>query len=819
MTQMWRALADFICNRRFAIWVVALAVVGVSAYGLTRLQFDTRQDTLVPASSQLYKDNALYQSKFGGDQLEVILTGDPMKLLQGQNLARLQTLQKQIEGDSHFLSALSPLTLLDTAEVQVPQQIAQGAQHVQQLQQQAAEKARAAAIAAGKSTADADAAATAAGNAAVQDYIKANGADGQALLQVGDLKTSNPKFVKFVLYDAATGKLRPEVTGLVPDANHALLIATMKGNLSVNEQDAAAHAIKQYVADAGFNDGVTAKVAGETLLLSSIADSLQSAIPELGIVAVVLMIVVVLTVFRARWRLLHLPIIAVALIVGFGIIGLLDLPLTMASTAGLPILIGLSVDFGIQFHNRYEEEFDAAGDSRFAMRRSLAAMTPALLTALVAASLGFLALRYSLVPMIRDFSLILIIGIAAVFLACLFVLNGILFQRDRHKNRYSVARHDTLSFTERGLRAINRATIKRPMPILLLAVIIAVGGFVLDHRIPTETEPQKFIPQNSQILKDLNELSDLTAISNSISFMVHANDVTDPAVLNWLGDLQQQEMAHDHAVTGAQSLVSVLPANASGAPDTSRSAVTSTLKSTPAAILDGFVTPDHQYASVQFTISQDVQLIDQKPIIDEIPGLVTPPNGVTITPAGLGVIGVEAETRLTEHRISMMLLALCAVFVLVLAVTRNLVYAVLTVFPVGMVIGWTSAAMYLFGVPLNPMTAVAGPLVVALGCEFSILLMLRYREERQRGQPPEEAMSTAFIRSGRAITASALTVIGAFLALAFNGFPLLSQFGDVAVIGVALSLAGALLLMPPLLVWADETFAGSVREASESPSH
>lgn len=816
MTGIWRALADFICRRRFAIWFVAILVVGVSAYGLTRLSFDTQQDTLVPSSSQLYKDNAVYQSKFGGDQLEVILTGSPMELLQGQNLARLQQLATKISGDSHFINVLSPLTLLDTAEVQIPQQIAAGAQQAQQLQKAAEDKARTAALAAGKSSAEADAAATDAGNAAVQAYIKGNGAQATAFLQIGDLKNSNPKFVKFVLYDPATGKLRPEVTGLVPDANHALLIATMKGNLSVNEQDDAAHAIKQYVADAGFTNGVTAKVAGETLLLASIADSLQNAIPELGIVAVVLMIVIVLTVFRARWRLLHLPIIAVALIVGFGFVGLFDLPLTMASTAGLPILIGLSVDFGIQFHNRYEEEFDASGDARQAMGRSLSAITPALLTAFVAASIGFLALRYSLVPMIRDFSLILIIGIAAVFLACLFVLNGVLFQRDRNKTRADVPRHDRPSMTERGLRAINHATIKRPIPILILAVVIAVGGFVLDQRIPTETEPQKFIPQNSQILKDLNELTQLTSTSNSISFMVHADDVTSPAVLNWLASLQQQEMAHDHAVTGASSLVSVLPTTSSGAPDTSAAAVASALESTPPAILSSLVTPDRQYASVQFTIAQNVQLIDQKPIIDEIPRLVTPPPGVTITPAGLGVIGVEAVTRLTEHRISMMLLALAGVFILVLVVTRNLAYAVLTVFPVGMVIGWTSAAMYLFAIPLNPMTSIAGPLVVALGCEFSILLMLRYREERQRGHAPEEAMSTAFVRSGRAITASALTVIGAFLALAFNGFPLLSQFGDVAVIGVALSLAGALFLMPPLLVWADETFAGSVAEATES---
>lgn len=816
MTHGWHVLAELICRRRFAIWAVAILVVGVSAYGLTRLSFDTQQDTLVPSSSQLYKDNAVYQSKFGGDQLEVILTGSPLQLLQGQNLARLQQLQKQLEGDSHFLGIISPLTLLNEAEVRIPKEIAAGAQQAQQLQQQAEAKAREAALAAGKSSAQADAAATAAGNDAVQQYIKSNGAQAQAFLQIGDLKTSNPKFVKFVLYDPATGKLRPEVSGLVPDDHHSLLVATMKGNLSVNEQDAAAHDLKRFVADAGFTDGVTAKVAGETLLLASIADSLKSAIPELGIVAVVLMIIVVLTVFRARWRLLHLPIIAVALIVGFGIVGLLDLPLTMASTAGLPILIGLSVDFGIQFHNRYEEEFDNIGDARQAMRRSLAAITPALLTAFVAASIGFLALRYSLVPMIRDFSLILIIGIAAVFLACLFVLNGVLFQRDRHKTRADVPRHDRLSWTERGLRAINRATIKRPIPILVLAVVVAAGGFVLDHRIPTETEPQKFIPQDSQILKDLNELSALTSTSNSISFLVHAKDVTDPAVLDWLAQLQQQELAHDHAVTGANSLVALLPTTPSGTPDTSKAAVASALESTPPAIRNSLVTPDHQYASVQFSINQNVQLIDQKPIIDEIPGLVSPPPGVTITPAGLGVIGVEAVARLTQHRISMMLLALAGVFVLVLVVTRNLAYAILTVFPVGMVIGWTSAAMYLFGVPLNPMTSIAGPLVVALGCEFSILLMLRYREERQRGRAAEEAMNTAFIRSGRAITASALTVIGAFLALAFNGFPLLSQFGDVAVIGVALSLAGALFLMPPLLVWADETFAGAVHEATEA---
>ena len=40
----------------------------------------------------------------------------------------------------------------------------------------------------------------------------------------------------------------------------------------------------------------------------------------------------------------------------FGLMGFLSLPLTMVTISGLPILIGLGVDFAIQFHSRFDEE-------------------------------------------------------------------------------------------------------------------------------------------------------------------------------------------------------------------------------------------------------------------------------------------------------------------------------------------------------------------------------------------------------------------------------------------------------------------------------
>ena len=107
------------------------------------------------------------------------------------------------------------------------------------------------------------------------------------------------------------------------------------------------------------------------MLLTEVSNDLEGSIPQLSIVALTLMVVIVLTVFRARWRLLHLPIVFIAMAMAFGLIGFLGLPLTMASTAGLPILVGLSVDFGIQFHNRYEEEYERGGTAAEAMQRSL----------------------------------------------------------------------------------------------------------------------------------------------------------------------------------------------------------------------------------------------------------------------------------------------------------------------------------------------------------------------------------------------------------------------------------------------------------------
>jgi hypothetical protein len=132
------------------------------------------------------------------------------------------------------------------------------------------------------------------------------------------------------------------------------------------------------------------------------------------------------------------------------------------------------------------------------------------------------------------------------------------------------------------------------------------------------------------------------------------------------------------------------------------------------------------------------------------------------------------------------------------------VKAVAPVFPILLALGASSIILFILGIELNPLTAVSGPLIVAMGTEFTLLLMSRYFEERERGLAPREAMQVASVRIGRAIAASGLTVMGGFGVLAFSNFPLLENFGTVTALDMGLVVLSTLVVLPPLLVWLDE---------------
>ena len=102
------------------------------------------------------------------------------------------------------------------------------------------------------------------------------------------------------------------------------------------------------------------------------------------------------------------------------------------------------------------------------------------------------------------------------------------------------------------------------------------------------------------------------------------------------------------------------------------------------------------------------------------------------------------------------------------------------------------------------MTAVGGPLVVAACTEFTSLILLRFVEERGAGSARRRRSTSTAARTGRAFIVSALTAISGVAVIAGSSLPLLRDFGIVVAMNVAVALLSALVVLPPMLVWADE---------------
>lgn len=599
-------------------------------------------------------------------------------------------------------------------------------------------------------------------------------------------------------------------------SGHELIEVSLKGGLSVDEQNAASTRVEDAVRAVGLPGGTV--VGGYPRLYSDITSSITRDMGVTAVVAVLLMVVVLYVVFPVRRRLLALPAVVLGVLFTFGITGAAGVSLTLVTMAGLPILLGLGMDFAIQFHNRYEEEL-ARGDTPAAgLIDALTHIGPAVGTAVLATILGFVSLSLSTVPAVRDFGALLALGVGVLYGVALVPLNALLYRFDKAPGLDAdaeaagppagnaaadpgpaIARRGPRLDLSRHLVRASSFSVRFGPIVLAAATLLAIGGLAVDHLIPVQTDIEKLVPSNTPGVVAMNEIRDVTGSSSYIQFMVTAGDVTSPPVLEWMAQYETREMQQHPQIVGVSSLP-VLLRMQPGSPAPSAQAVAATLPQIPAAIRAGVVTLDHRSASLTFDLTP-MSTADVATLINAMQADARPPSGVSIVPAGATDMAAAIFHGLTQRRLEIALAGFLAVFVGLLLVHRSWRRALVPVAPIVLVTGWSSGVMWFLNIELNPLTAVMSALIVGIGTEFSVLLLERYWEELGRGADPHEAMDRAVSRIGRAIAASGLTVAAGFAALLASSFPVLREFGAVTVIDVLLALVATIVVVPPLALF------------------
>ncbi len=865
--------------------VLALALGGaVLSLGLKP---SAGTDTFVSRSSPSFRATADDQRHFGNDAVIILIHESLPNLVQTKDLATVTELEACLAGQyvvaNSTLRAFTPatvashvpyggwgspcgkLTRLEPAQVvygpgtflnravsAVNTQIQQMIKGVQQSVHSIERTAYELAIGRGLSTTKAVAAANAAGQLEYQQQIQ--NLERLALTTgITSLPSiDSPQFIPQVVYDQTRGVNQPKArfAYLFPTKNSALIQVRLKASLSDAQQAQAISLIRQAIAMPMFRSayGGTYTVTGVPVVLGDLTSQITSSIAGLLIAAVLVMAATLLIVFRNKLRLLPLAIALAAAGITFGLLAVLGAALTMASIAVLPILIGLAVDYGVQFQARAQEARRAAelegGDpltAAQAVAQAAGRAAPTIATAALATATGFLVLLLSPVPMVQGFGLLLVVGIAVALLCALTAGSAVLVLADRDlgivgaslrgagellgsaRGRFlrPLARRsaDRKPFSAsppgrlvRGGRAAVAAVVRRPGRLLAVAAVLAVGGWIADTQTTVQSDVTKLVPSGMPALRNLRTLEKVTGVSGEIDILVRGGNVATPRTVGWMITYENSLLKHygyiethgcaSSTLCPALSLPDLFStASQAGATPTLTSAqIDQLLAAVPAYFSQAVISRDHREATLAFGIRL-MPLSRQQNVISYMRSHLHPPGGVTAQLTGLPVLAAQANASLSSsgRRLLTLLAALVAVGLVLLLVFRTLERVLVPLIPIALATGWSALILFLIGIPLNPMSATLGTLVIAISTEFSVLLSERFRQERASGLDLPAALARTYRSTGTAVLASGITAIAGFGVLVFSNITMLRDFGFVTLVDLSVSLGGVLVVLPAVL--------------------
>jgi hydrophobe/amphiphile efflux-3 (HAE3) family protein len=858
--------------------VGALALIGTAL--ALRLEPSASTDTLVGRNTAAFKATERFRKVFGDESVIVMVRGNLQRTTLTNDLADLIRLEgclsgnvpakslKQLPSECSKLARLKPAkvvygpgTFINTAVAQIQKGFQAKQQETEAKGNAAAEAARKIARRQGLPKAKQDQLANDAKQLALQQFVRESVQTALRYNLTSVPQVNNPEFVSQLVFDntRGLGQPKPRFAFLFPSKNAALVQIRLRPNLSDAQRRDAIELIRDTAADPAFKmqNGQRYVVTGIPVVVDALASSVQHSIFILLGAALLIMAATLAIVFRTRMRLLPLALALAAAAMTYGFMSLAGVDLTMASIAALPVLIGLAVDYAIQLQARFDESRRERLDPGAAARAAAVRGGPLIAGAALATAAGFLVLLLSPVPMVHGFAVLVIVGIALA-LVCAATAGLATLARWTERppgapdvppvlprlragagsawervawSRPGAAIGDAAAATgdwaaRRGRSALAFA-VEQPRNVLVASLALAALGWAADTQIHVGSDVRKLVPQDMPALRDINVLQKETGVSGEIDVVIRGRDLTQPGVITWMSDLQQrvlkkhgfqpgetcQQTKNPPEICPALSLTDLFRSAPASSAD-----VRALLNAVPSYFSQAVISRDRRTANMAFGIH--LQGLDtQKKIVDDIRAELDPPAGVSADVAGLPVLAAESNDKLSSgwRRALTLLAGLAAVFLVLLAIRRKVEQAVVPLIPIAFATGWSALILFVIGIPLNPMSATLGALVIAISTEFSVLLSARYREERELGEAPVDAIDYAYSSTGAAVLASGATAIAGFAALIASNIEMLRQFGIATVVDLTVSLLGVMVVLPAALIWAEERGPFRLRDLDPRP--
>ncbi|RLF26059.1 MAG: hypothetical protein DRN01_05535 [Thermoplasmata archaeon] len=473
---------------------------------------------------------------------------------------------------------------------------------------------------------------------------------------------------------------------------------------------------------------------------------------------------------------------AFAIILTFGVLGVVAPELTMLSIAIVALLIGLGVDYSIHLMNRLLEEREQ--DVVTKVENVLKTTGKAVLLSTITTMVGFGSLMISTMSPMINFGFGCTLGIFFAFLsATILVPCLVLILRFEKKSKIL------------GWKRLAKFASKNSKKILILGCAVAFLSLAVLPEVNTDVNYSELVPQGEPVIEKTKEFSERFGTRGNIDIILVEANLKDPEVLKTIDAME--ERLRDKGIEVYSIVDTIKKINLGRMPENQM--MIDLIYSAMMKQADGFIDEDFSRTLISVNIPADLSMEELERTVNEINNVIHStniPGGVVYDITGSAAINVAINNLLFEQQSRSLFISLLFVFATLIIIFRSSLYSIITMIPIVFVLTWEPGILVTMDIPLSVITITIASIIVGTGVDYGVHITQRVREGLHQGLDKEKAIENAIEKTGLSLVEAALTTVAGLLSVYFVNVPGLQEFMKVVISMIILSLISAVFILP-----------------------
>ena len=448
----------------------------------------------------------------------------------------------------------------------------------------------------------------------------------------------------------------------------------------------------------------------------------------------------------------------------------------VTNAAGNILQLAVSLDYSVFLIHRFQECRRETEDPKLAMRNALCLSTSSILSSGLTTVIGFLALLFMRFQIGPDLGRALAKGIALSLITVFCFMPGLILFCYRLIDRLS---HRRFLPSFRGFgRFVSRITI----PLAVIFCVIMLPSFYLSSHNDYYYGSSHIFGLNTQYGKDTKFIEDTFGIKDTYVLMVPAgSEKIEKALVHKLENIDE--------VSAITSLSTML------GPSIPRSMIPSKIKSK---------LESDSYSRMVLSVNAEYEGAETFALVKSIRNTAKKYYGDDYYLAGQGVSTYDLMDTITADMVKVNLVAIGAVFLVLLLTMRSVLTPVVLVLVIETAIWINLTIPYLQHKPLFYIAyLIISSIQLGATVDYAILFSDRYRECRQQYGKKESIVETISQTCVSILTSGTIMTTVGFLMGVISTHGLLSQLGYLLGKGTICSLISVFLVLPGMLYITD----------------